>query len=83
MNRFHATTPLHSEHLQVLPIQMATGYSAFANGGYRIQPHFINRIEDAWQDHLSGTTLNMHVSVVSQQESKPQSAWTPSRLMMK
>ena len=33
---------------QVLPIQMATGYATFANGGYRVQPHFINRIEDAY-----------------------------------
>ena len=33
---------------QVLPIQMATGYATFANGGYRIQPHFIRRIEDAY-----------------------------------
>ena len=33
---------------QVLPIQMATGYATFANGGYRIQPHFISRIEDAY-----------------------------------
>lgn len=33
---------------QVLPIQMATGYATFANGGYRIQPHFIDRIEDAY-----------------------------------
>ncbi|KAE9711544.1 penicillin-binding transpeptidase domain-containing protein, partial [Escherichia coli] len=32
---------------QVLPIQMATGYATFANGGYRVQPHFIQRIEDA------------------------------------
>lgn len=31
---------------QVLPVQMATGYATFANGGYRIQPHFIQRIED-------------------------------------
>ncbi|EET81898.1 penicillin-binding protein, 1A family [Acinetobacter radioresistens SK82] len=33
---------------QVLPVQMATGYATFANGGYRIQPHFISRIEDAY-----------------------------------
>ncbi|MEC7120552.1 MAG: penicillin-binding protein 1A [Pseudomonadota bacterium] len=31
---------------QVLPVQIATGYAAFANGGYRVQPHFIERIED-------------------------------------
>ncbi len=33
---------------QVLPIQMATGYATFANGGYRVQPYFIERIEDAY-----------------------------------
>lgn len=33
---------------QVLPIQMATGYAAIANGGYRVQPHFISKIEDAY-----------------------------------
>lgn len=29
---------------QVLPIQMATAYATFANGGHRIQPHFIKSI---------------------------------------
>lgn len=33
---------------QVLPVQMATGYSAIANGGFRVQPHFISKIEDAY-----------------------------------
>jgi penicillin-binding protein 1A len=32
---------------QVLPVQMATAYSVIANGGYRINPYFIERIEDA------------------------------------
>lgn len=31
---------------QVLPLQMATGYAAFANGGHRIQPYFIDSIYD-------------------------------------
>lgn len=30
----------------VTPLQMAAGYSVFANGGYRIQPYFIDRILD-------------------------------------
>jgi penicillin-binding protein 1A len=30
----------------VTPIQLAAGYAAFANGGYRIKPYFINRITD-------------------------------------
>jgi penicillin-binding protein 1A len=46
---------------QVLPIQMATGYATFANGGYRIQPHFINRIEDAYGKVIYENNLNMHV----------------------
>ncbi|MBA4143539.1 MAG: penicillin-binding protein 1A [Nitrosospira sp.] len=30
----------------VTPLQMAVGYAAFANGGFRISPYFIERIED-------------------------------------
>lgn len=30
----------------VTPMQMATGYSVFANGGHRVQPHLITRITD-------------------------------------
>jgi penicillin-binding protein 1A len=30
----------------VTPMQMATGYSVFANGGMRVQPHMITRITD-------------------------------------
>jgi penicillin-binding protein 1A len=31
----------------VTPMQLLTGYSVFANGGYKITPYFIQRIEDA------------------------------------
>ena len=31
----------------VTPLEMATGYSVFANGGYKVAPYFITRIEDA------------------------------------
>ena len=30
----------------VTPLQLLTGYSVFANGGYRIMPYFIQRVED-------------------------------------
>ncbi len=29
------------------PLEVAGGFAAFANGGYRIEPYFINRIEDS------------------------------------
>ncbi len=30
----------------VTPLQMLSGYAVFANGGYRVNPYFIQRIED-------------------------------------
>ncbi len=36
----------------VTVMQMATGYSVFANGGYRVSPHLINRITDYKDRHL-------------------------------
>ncbi|HET8666352.1 MAG TPA: penicillin-binding transpeptidase domain-containing protein, partial [Terriglobales bacterium] len=40
----------------VTPLQMLGGYSVFANGGFRIQPYFISRIEDANGKILSQAT---------------------------
>ena len=31
----------------VTPVEMATGYTVFANGGYRIEPYFLDRIVDS------------------------------------
>ncbi|HMA10258.1 MAG TPA: transglycosylase domain-containing protein, partial [Steroidobacteraceae bacterium] len=31
----------------VSPLEMATGFSVFANGGFKVDPYFISRIEDA------------------------------------
>ncbi len=31
----------------VTPLNLAAGYTVFANGGYRVTPYFIDRIEDA------------------------------------
>ena len=33
--------------LEATPLEVASGYAVFANGGYRVQPYFIDRIEDA------------------------------------
>jgi penicillin-binding protein 1A len=33
--------------LQVTPLEIASGYAVFANGGFRVQPYFIDRIETA------------------------------------
>ena len=33
--------------LRTTPLQMASAYSVFANGGFRVQPYYIGRVEDA------------------------------------
>jgi penicillin-binding protein 1A len=33
--------------VQVTPLELAAGYAVFANGGFRVQPYFIDRIENA------------------------------------
>jgi penicillin-binding protein 1A len=40
----------------VTPLQMLTGYSVFANGGFLVTPYFIDHIEDARGTVLSKTT---------------------------
>jgi penicillin-binding protein 1A len=39
----------------VTPLQMATGYAAFANGGFRVTPYFIDRVIDESGNLLSQT----------------------------
>ncbi len=36
----------------VSPVDLASGYATFANGGYRVEPYFIDRVED-----LSGAVV--------------------------
>lgn len=44
----------------VTPMQMLSGYSVFANGGFRIQPYFIQRIEDT-----QGKLVNQAAPVIA------------------
>jgi len=40
---------------EVTPLELVSGYAVFANGGFRVAPHFIHRI-----DSSSGTVLTQH-----------------------
>jgi len=53
ITRFGFEAKLHPPYLTMAlgagnttPLQMLGGYSIFANGGYRVKPYFIQRIED-------------------------------------
>ena len=67
LNRFGFDEAKHPPYLtmalgagSVTPLQMLTGYSVFANGGFRISPYFIQRIEDA-----QGTVLSSAAPVIA------------------
>ena len=54
ITRFGFEAKLHPPYLtmalgagNVTPMQMVGGYSVFANGGFRVKPYFIQRIEDS------------------------------------
>jgi penicillin-binding protein 1A len=54
ITRFGFDPKLHPPYLtmalgagNVTPLQMASAYSVFANGGYRVAPYFVERVEDA------------------------------------
>ena len=56
---------------EVVPIQFVAAYAAFGNGGKRIKPRFINRVENArgrvlWQAHDAGEyTINPGVAFLT------------------
>ena len=51
--RLGLTTPIpqypsiHLGSAEVIPVELVAAFAAFGNGGYRIQPHLIQRVEDA------------------------------------
>jgi penicillin-binding protein 1A len=63
---------------QVLPVQMATGYATFANGGYRVQPYFIERIEDAYGKVIY--KANPEYACIQCINEKPQPTQDPNQL---
>jgi penicillin-binding protein 1A len=38
--------------IQLTPLEIATGYASFANGGYKITPHLVTRVESINEDLL-------------------------------
>jgi len=63
----------------VTPMQMAAGYSVFANGGYRVNPWMISRITDQRGKPLVETTPPSPASAVRAVE--PRNAFIMNRLL--
>jgi len=59
------------------PLQMAAAYSVFANGGFRVQPYFIQRIEDGQHtllDEAHPAVACPHCDVATLDTEKPSAA---------
>ncbi|MFC1503493.1 penicillin-binding protein 1A [Pseudomonadota bacterium] len=50
------------------PIEMAQGFSVFANGGYYVEPYFIERVEDAYGNLIYQANPNLVCNNECQQE---------------
>jgi penicillin-binding protein 1A len=64
----------------VTVMQMATGYSVFANGGYRVSPHLINRITD-YKDRLLVDSPPIEINEASQRVIPQRNAFVITSMM--
>jgi penicillin-binding protein 1A len=64
----------------VTVMQMATGYSVFANGGYRVSPHLINRITD-YKDRLLVDSPPPEINDASQRVIPQRNAFVMTNLL--
>jgi penicillin-binding protein 1A len=64
----------------VTPLQMARGYAVFANGGYLIQPHFIQKIVDDRGNEL-GTAHPPHAGEEALRVIDARNAFTMDSMM--
>lgn len=75
-----AVLPMALGSGSVTPMQMAIGYATFANGGYRISPYFIERIED---EHGNTIESMRHTTIDpnSKQVIDPRNAFLMTNMM--
>lgn len=64
----------------VTPMQLLTGYSVFANGGFRIMPYFIQRIEDS-QGKLISQSASLVAGAGAEQVIDVRNAFTMVNMM--
>jgi penicillin-binding protein 1A len=73
--------------MQATPLEIATGYAIFANGGYRVEPYFMDRIENAggqvvWHAEPRSVCDTCPPSPqVAERVISPQNAWLMTDMM--
>ncbi len=64
----------------VTPLELATGYAVFANGGYRVTPYFIERIEDR-QGNVLGSAVPLVAGENAERVIDPRNAFIMFNMM--
>jgi penicillin-binding protein 1A len=64
----------------VTPLELAMGYAVFANGGYRVTPYFIERIEDR-QGNVLGTAAPLIAGDTAERTIDPRNAFIMFNMM--
>jgi penicillin-binding protein 1A len=87
ISRFGFDPKLHPPYLtmalgagNVTPLQMAAAYSIFANGGYRITPYFIVRVEDS-RGNVVAEALPQRAGETAQRVIDPRNAFIMNSIM--
>lgn len=69
MGEVHLATASFGQNFAITPIQMATAVASIANGGYLVQPHVVERIEDSEGNVISTTSTEVKRQVISEETS--------------
>ena len=87
ITRFGFNPKLHPPYLPMAlgagsasPIQMVIGYAAFANGGFRVTPHLIERIEDE-RGNVLEQTQSVLAGVDAKQIIDPRNAYLMTSML--
>ncbi|MEE8327418.1 MAG: penicillin-binding protein 1A [Nitrosomonadaceae bacterium] len=87
ITRFGFNPKLHPPYLPMAlgagsasPIQMVVGYAAFANGGFRVTPHLIERIEDE-RGNVLEQTQSVLAGVDAKQIIDPRNAYLMTSML--
>ena len=67
MGEVHLATASFGQNFAITPIQMATAVASIANGGYLVQPHMVERIEDSKGNIISTTSTEVKRQVLSEE----------------
>ena len=67
MGEVHLATASFGQNFAITPIQMATAVASIANGGYLVQPHMVERIEDSQGNVISTTSTEVKRQVLSKE----------------